>query len=108
MSTPAHRRLVGAVAIVATALVAALAATPAGAADPTPSAVTFSPGQLASGTELGNSHRGQYRWMGYAPQPASWPAPDVYYRDQVYWGRLERTKGAFDFTWIDDGLRRAG
>ncbi|WP_392543281.1 DUF4832 domain-containing protein [Oryzobacter telluris] len=108
MSTPAHRRLAGAVAIIATALVAALAAAPAGAADPTPKKVTFTPGLLASSTEIPNSLRGQYKWMGYAPQPASWSAPDLYYRDQVYWGRLEPQKGAFDFKWIEDGLSKAG
>ena len=32
------------------------------------------------------------------------PRRDIYYRDQVYWGRLERTKGVYDFSSIEDRL----
>jgi hypothetical protein len=61
-----------------------------------------------SAAETSDPLRGQYRWMGYGSQPSTWPATDVYYRDQTYWGRLEPTKGVYDFKWIEDGLKKAG
>ena len=60
-----------------------------------------------SAAETSDPLRGQYRWMGYGSQPSTWPAIDVYYRDQTYWGRLEPTKGVYDFKWIEDGLKKA-
>jgi putative cell wall-binding protein len=93
---------------------AALAtAAPAGAttdSTTTSSGTTvLTPSTLAlSSAELANPLRGQYRWLGQAPQPGTWPAPDVYFRDQVYWGRLEATKGTFDFSQVDAGLSSAG
>jgi Domain of unknown function (DUF4832) len=106
MSTPLRRRALAALVALATVVVGAVATQPAGAA--TAAAVTFSKAKLTTGTDLDNVQRGQYRWLGAAPSPSTWPARDIYYRDQVYWGRLERTKGAYDFTWVEDGLRRAG
>ena len=72
------------------------------------SAVTVAPTvrQPNSG-EIVNPSRGQYLWMGYAAQPAGWPAKDVYYRDQSYWGKLEPTRGSYDFSVIEQGLQRA-
>ena len=115
MYASARRRL--AAATIALATTAAVAVAPLLVADPasadtTTSVVagpaTFQPTVLGTDApEAYNSLRGQYRWMGYASQPASWPAPDVYYRDQVYWGRLERTKGVYDFSYIDAGLKKA-
>ncbi|HET7761580.1 MAG TPA: cell wall-binding repeat-containing protein [Phycicoccus sp.] len=90
----------------ATATVAATASTAttttAGSTVLTPTVVP------TSAAEIANPMRGQYRWMGYAASPTTWPAPDVYYRDQVYWGRLEATKGTFDFSALDAGLNDAG
>ena len=106
MSTPLRRRAVAAFAALATVLVGLVATQPADAASA--SAVTFSKSRLSPSTDLANPHRGQYRWLGSAPSPSTWPARDIYYRDQVYWGRLEPSKGVYDFTWIEDGLRRAG
>ena len=106
MSTPLRRRAVAAFAALATVLVGLVATQPADAASA--SAVTFSKARLSPSTDLANPHRGQYRWLGSAPSPSTWPARDIYYRDQVYWGRLEPAKGVYDFTWIEDGLRRAG
>ena len=62
----------------------------------------------ATGPDLANPLRGQYRWMGYGPQPASWPATDLYERDRSYWGRLEPTRGAYDFSTLDAGLADVG
>ena len=33
--------------------------------------------------------------------------PDLYYRDQVYWGKLERQQGVYDFSVIEAGLKNA-
>ena len=67
---------------------------------------TFQPTVLGSGAPVAaNPLRGQYRWMGYTRQPVRRPAPDIYYRDQTYWGRLERTKGVYDFSYIENGLK---
>jgi hypothetical protein len=106
MSTPLRRRAVAVLAALTTGLVGLVATQPADAAGA--SAVTFTKSRLSPSTDLANPHRGQYRWLGSAPSPSTWPARDIYYRDQVYWGRLEPSKGAYDFTWIEDGLRRAG
>ena len=68
--------------------------------------VTLKP--LGLGADLPNPLRGQYRWLGAEPTPAKVTSNDVYYRDQVYWGRIEQTDNAWDFTWIDAGLADAG
>ena len=113
----ARRRLTAAVITLATASAVAVTpflATATASADTTGSSVvagpaTFQPTVLGSGApEAYNALRGQYRWMGYPSQPASWPSPDIYYRDQVYWGRLERTKGVYDFSYLETGLKKAG
>ena len=106
MSTPLRRRVLAVLVCLATVFVGAAVTQPAGAA--TTGTVTFSKAKLSPSTDLANIARGQYRWLGGAPSPSTWPARDIYYRDQVYWGRLEPTRGAYDFTWIEDGLRRAG
>jgi len=108
--TSTRRRLVAVISTLATSavlLVAPLAALPATAAT-SPATTTFSKSKLNPGNDLGNPLRGQYRWMGYTSQVNGWATPDVYYRDQVYWGRLERTPGAYDFSYIDAGLKAAG
>ena len=112
MSTPARRRVVGALAVIASALMGTVAAaTPTEALSAsryTSPTATLRPALVTGTTDVANAHRGQYRWLGGAPSPSTWTANDVYYRDQVYWGRLEQTKGTYDFRWIDEGLGRAG
>lgn len=60
-----------------------------------------------SAAEIPNLLRGQYRWMGYDSQPEGWPGGDTYYRDQVYWGRIEPSDNQFDFSFLDAGLADA-
>lgn len=68
---------------------------------------TFTPKPLPwSAPDLPNSLRGLYAWLG-ADGPQGWATPDVYYRDQVYWGRIEPTDGAYDFSWFEAGLADA-
>ena len=105
MSTPLRRSFVAVVAALSTALVGMTAAQPASAAT---GDITFTKLKLSPATDLDNPMRGQYRWLNQAPTPTTWPATDVYYRDQTYWGRLEPTKGVYDFKWIEDGLKKAG
>ena len=69
---------------------------------------TFALPRLAAGTDLPNPLRGQYRWLGAEPTPSTITSNDVYYRDQVYWGRIEQADNAWDFTWIEAGLAEAG
>ncbi len=69
---------------------------------------TFRPRTIeAESAEVPNSFRGQYAWLGYEAQPAGWPITDVYYRDQVPWGRVEPTAGAYDFAGFEKGLAAA-
>ena len=128
MSTPPRRSVVAAfvaVTAMATGLVAnqayastpvaqvSAAATSTQAVSLATSTTTSTPNILSpevtplSAGETSDPLRGQYRWMGYGSQPSTWPASDVYYRDQTYWGRLEPTKGVYDFKWIEDGLKKA-
>ena len=68
---------------------------------------TFTPRPLPwTAPDLPNSFRGLYAWLG-AEGPEGWATPDVYYRDQVYWGRIEPSDGAYDFSWFDAGLAAA-
>lgn len=61
-----------------------------------------------SAPEIPNPLRGQYRWIDNGPDPADWPAPDVYYRDAIQWGaQVERTRGAYDFSVFERGLAEA-
>ncbi len=64
-------------------------------------------GPRGEAAEVPNSFRGQYAWLGQAAQPAGWPTTDVYYRDQVPWGRIEPTAGSFDLRWFEAGLEAA-
>lgn len=60
------------------------------------------------GPEIANPLRGQYQWIGEGPDPRDWPAPDVYYRDQITWaGELEGARGAYDLAEIERGLAEA-
>lgn len=85
-----------------------LAATAAGAgADPI-GAQDFRPSVIpVSEAEVSNPMRGQYAWLGSAAQPDGWPMRDVYYRDQVYWGRVETAPGVYDWSWFEAGLQSA-
>ena len=69
---------------------------------------TFGLASLPAAADLPNPLRGQYRWLGAEPTPATATANDVYFRDQVYWGRIEPADDQWDFTWIDAGLAAAG
>ncbi len=103
-----HWRTLASAAVVA-CLAASLAAVPR------PSAVaagsgserTFRLAPLAGGADLPNPLRGQYRWLGAEPTPATATSHDDYYRDQVYWGRIEKADNVWDFTWLEVGLAEA-
>jgi hypothetical protein len=69
---------------------------------------TFTLAPLPADADLPNPLRGQYRWFGTAPTPSTATSNDVYYRDQVYWGRIEPVDNQWDFTWLDHGLAEAG
>ncbi|HSU02334.1 MAG TPA: DUF4832 domain-containing protein [Nocardioides sp.] len=98
--------------ILASAAVSACLLGSGAVVHPTPVAAadgdrTFTLAPLGLGADLPNPLRGQYRWLGYEPTPAQVTANDVYYRDQVYWGRLEQTDDAWDFSLIEAGLADA-
>jgi hypothetical protein len=79
-------------------------ATPA----PNGSPVTFAlPTVPLSAAEIGNSLRGQYLWVGAAPDPSAMPDTDVYYRDEISWKQIEPSPGSYNFTVIDQGLAAA-
>ena len=101
------RRIVASAAAVS-CLVASLAAAPPPPARAAESARTFTLAPLGLGADLPNPLRGQYRWLGSAPTPATVTSNDVYYRDQVYWGRLEKADNDWDFAWLEAGLADAG
>ncbi|PKW26528.1 DUF4832 domain-containing protein [Phycicoccus duodecadis] len=109
MNRPLPVRLITALAAAAT--LATVVAVPASARPIPPersTTTTTAPAQLAkSPANSTNSGRGLYRWSGAAADPSSWPAADVYYRDQVYWGRLEPSRGVYDFSMIDAGIASA-
>lgn len=95
------------------AAVCGLAATLAGAPQPAADAAragerTFRMAPLGMTADLPNPLRGQYRWLGAEPTPATVTSNDLYYRDQVYWGRIEKADNAWDFSWIETGLAEAG
>lgn len=93
----------------AAAVVAALTVAPAPSpARPPASERTFALAPSGAGADLPNPLRGQYRWLGAEPTPATVTSNDVYYRDQVYWGRLEKADNQWDFSMIDAGLADAG
>ena len=111
MNSSPRRRLAAALtALASTAVLFAAPLAPASASTLAPATKTFSKSTWTPSTDLRNSMRGQYLWMGYPSQLASpWRTPtDLYYRDQVYWGRLERTKGVYDFSVLEAGLKKAG
>ncbi|QSR32911.1 hypothetical protein CFI00_20885 [Nocardioides sp. S5] len=90
-------------------LAATLAAVPQPAADAARAGErTFRMAPLGMTADLPNPLRGQYRWLGAEPTPATVTSNDLYYRDQVYWGRIEKADNAWDFSWIDSGLADAG
>jgi len=111
LTASTRRRLAAAtIALATSALMLAAPLTTASAATVAPVTKSFSKSTWTPSTDLANPLRGQYSWMGYPSQlSAPWKATsDVYYRDQTYWGRLERTKGVYDFSYIDAGLKQAG
>lgn len=100
----------GLVGRVGTAVAAVLVAVLAGGAFTPPGGpVTFTPRAIApDAPEIPNPLRGQYRWIGNPPDPADWPAPDVYYRDEIQWGKqVEKQRGSYDFSAFDRGLAEA-
>ncbi|WP_299446752.1 DUF4832 domain-containing protein, partial [uncultured Phycicoccus sp.] len=109
MRTPARwlraAALTAAASLLTPALVAAVG--PAGASAAT-TQTTLRPGVVSlSAAEIANPMRGQYRWMGQNSQPGDWPTTDAYYRDQVYWGRIEPQRGQYDFRHLETGLANA-
>lgn len=95
--------LVTAACVVASTLSVGASAPAAGAAPER----TFRVAPLGLGADLPNPLRGQYRWLGAEPTPATVTSNDVYYRDQVYWGRIEPADDAWDFSLIEAGLAQA-
>ncbi|PKH37735.1 protein of unknown function [Nocardioides alpinus] len=89
-------------------LVASLGATPPAPAQAADADRTFTMAPLGLGADLPNPLRGQYRWLGGEPTTATVTSNDVYYRDQVYWGRIETSDNVWDFSWLDAGLADAG
>ena len=109
LTTPvALRRALAGAAAVACVVASALSlagAAPAAARVAAERTVKVAP--LGLGADLPNPLRGQYRWLGAEPTPATVTSNDVYYRDQVYWGRIEPADNAWDFSLIDAGLAEA-
>ena len=105
--TLSWRTLASAVAVACLALSLAAAPRPPAEASGAGATRTFRPAPLALGADLPNPLRGQYRWLGTEPSPATVTSNDVYYRDQVYWGRIEASDNAWDFSWLDAGLADA-
>lgn len=95
-------------ACVLAALLSLLALLPPVPAAQAATTVTFTPAAVPwAAPEIPNIGRGQDLWQGVATQPAGWPTRDVYYRDQVYWGRVEKKRGVYDFSQFDAGLAQA-
>lgn len=96
----------GVLAVAATAV----ALLTAGAYAPAPGEVTLAPTPISpEAPEIPNPLRGQYIWIANPPDPAGWPTPDVYYRDEIQWGtQVEKQRGHYDFTMFDRGLAEAG
>lgn len=69
--------------------------------------VQLRPPAVPLSAEVPNPGRGQSKWQGIEPAPTGWPTSDVYYRDQVYWGRIEKQRGTYDFSTFDEGLADA-
>ena len=70
--------------------------------------VTFRPRTIqVESAEVPNSFRGQYAWLGGEAKPAGWPISDVYFRDQLPWGRIEPTPGAYKLDAFEWGLTTA-
>lgn len=85
----------------------AISATPAATTAATSKVRTVRVPALGKSATVPNPLRGQYRWMGYDAQPDGWLGGDTYYRDQVYWGRLEPADNQFNFSYLDTGLADA-
>lgn len=95
-------------AVVAAASALAVAVPAQAAVTYTRTTVSYKPGMIGfAAPEITNPGRGQYAWMGYDSQVPGWTVRDVYYRDQVYFGRLAPKPGEYDFTWIENGLAEA-
>ncbi len=87
------------------ALAGLTAAAPVAAAAVTPDTV-LTPTAL-TGDDVFNTTNpmsGQYRWMGYGAKPDGTPSSDVYFRDQTYWGRLEPSKGTYNWAPVEQLL----
>lgn len=104
---PSWRSLASAAAVVGLATSLAASPRPPAEASGTWSDRTFTLAPLARGADLPNPLRGQYRWLGAEPTPATVTSNDVYYRDQVYWGRIEKADNAWDFSLLEAGLAEA-
>jgi hypothetical protein len=109
LTTPTTlRRALAAVAALGCAVAGTLAVgTTTPAAARVASERTFKVAPLGLGADLPNPLRGQYRWLGAEPGPGTATANDVYFRDQVYWGRIEKSDNDWDFSLIDAGLADA-
>jgi hypothetical protein len=75
----------------------------AGPADSSALEVTFTPSAIPD--DFPNPMRGQYRWLGVAPNPSTWTDNDSYQRWN--WDSLEPTHLAYQWNIIDDQLTAA-
>lgn len=71
-----------------------------------PADVNLTPAAVTDG-DITNPMRGQYRWMGYGSQIEDMPTSDVYFRDQTYWGRLEPSRGTYNWAPVEQMLSSA-
>lgn len=96
-----YRRILG--SIVGLSAAATLVAT----ADTAAASISTVP-DVHADSEVYNSGRGLYSWLTIPTQIPGWTYQDVYWRDQIQWGsKVERTRGAYDFSAFDTGLAEA-
>ncbi len=59
-------------------------------------------------TEVVNSQKGMYQWLGVPSPIPDWQTVDVYWRDQIQWGKqIEKRRGVYDFSVFERGMQQA-
>lgn len=59
------------------------------------------------GVEVANSGRGQIDWLGQAADPSGWPLLDSYRRPDGAWRTIEKRRGQYDWTLLDQAMQQA-